>query len=88
MDKKKIVVATMHLFFQNVQKRSLMCREHGTLQTCDPLWAAVRLSVLQSDNPIEKDPAPGMHWATLWVWALEAFTSTHQGHIKDEHFNF
>ena len=46
MDKKKIVVATMHLFFQNVQKRCLMCREHGTLQTCDPLWAAVRLSVL------------------------------------------
>jgi len=32
--------------FRNLQKRSLVCREHGTHQTCYLLWSMVRLSLL------------------------------------------
>ena len=32
--------------FQNLQKRHLSCRKHGTLQTCDSLWSMDMLSVL------------------------------------------
>jgi hypothetical protein len=32
------------ILFQNQQKRSLICREHGTLQTCYLLWSMVRFS--------------------------------------------
>jgi len=30
----------------NLQKRSLLCREHGPHKTCYPLWSIIRLSVL------------------------------------------
>jgi len=36
----------MPTLFQNLQKRSLACREHGTLQTCYQLWYMVWLSIL------------------------------------------
>lgn len=62
--------------FQNLHKRSLACRENGTLQTSYPLWFMVRLSVLWPDIPPLSRGLPPIHhpkhtyWAALWVWAL------------------
>ena len=33
-------MATILILFRNLQKNSLSCREHGTLQTCYPLWSS------------------------------------------------
>jgi len=38
--------------FQNLQQRSLACKEHGILQTCYPLWSTVRLSVYYNSKII------------------------------------
>ena len=37
---------TVPTLFRNLQKRSLVCREHGTHQICYPLWSMTSLSLL------------------------------------------
>ena len=62
------VDATMHLrFFRNLQRSSLTCREHGTLQTCYLLWSTVRFSVLYFDNP------PSREHPLSDTWGLSSF---------------
>ena len=46
-------VATVYL---NLQMRSLVCREHGTLQTGYSLWSTVRLLYYNLTAPIERAP--------------------------------
>lgn len=56
--------------FWNLQKRSSVCKEHGTLKTCYPVWSTV--------SPFKRTPPIrhlGRHCTGLWVWALRTFTS-------------
>lgn len=55
----------------NLQKGSLMCKEHGTIHTCCPLLSSIRLSILWLNNACWKDifyPPPG-----TFCWALQKF---------------
>jgi hypothetical protein len=71
------VTATM--LFRNLQKLSLVCREHGTLQTRDPLWFTVRRFVLKPDIP----PIENNFWLSMKNSVFGA-TCKHLCHFRME----
>ena len=58
------MVTMWQFFFQNLQKRSLMYREHGTLQACCPLWSSLAFTIITSQAHILH---LGTFSAVLWV---------------------
>ena len=76
------IISLCNYSFAKLKKRSLACRERGTLQTRFTLLSIVWLSV----QPQSIELIPIQHsetcWPALWVWATGTFISTKLNGMK------